>query len=323
MQSMMPLFVIAGGAFGVLMLLAFAFSGPSSEKAQARRLGSVRERHGGSSITVEAQMRKITSHRPVTQSGLGKLLPNPAELHKRLSMTGKNWTVNRYFQVCGAIMVVLAIALLAKGAPLLLALIMPVAVGLFLPNMVVNYLIKKRVKDFNSKFPEAIELMVRGLRSGLPISETLAVVSSEIPGPVGIEFKAVADRIKIGRTMDEALQEAADRLDTAEFQFFCITLAIQRETGGNLSETLSNLAEVLRKRAQMKLKIKAMSSEAKASAWIVGALPFIVFILVYVMNPEYLSGFFVEPRLMIAGIGGLVWLGTGVAIMAKMVNFEI
>jgi tight adherence protein B len=165
--------------------------------------------------------------------------------------------------------------------------------------------------------------MVRGLRSGLPVSETMGVVATEIKGPVGIEFQNVSDKMKIGRTMEAALQDTADRLGTAEFQFFVITLAIQRETGGNLAETLSNLADVLRKRAQMKLKIRAMSSESKASAYIVGSLPFIVFGLVWFINPHYMSGFFVDQRLMVAGLGGLVWMSIGAFIMAKMVNFEI
>src|SRR4029450_765749 len=141
--------------------------------------------------------------------------------------------------------------------------------------------------------------MVRRLRSGLRIPETLGIVSGEIPGPVGAEFRAVSDKMKIGRTMEAALQETADRLGTAEFQFFVITLAIQRETGGNLAETLSNLADVLRKRGQMELKIRAMSSESKASAYIVGSLPFIVFGLVTMVNPGYMSGFFVDQRLIV------------------------
>ena len=115
----------------------------------------------------------------------------------------------------------------------------------------------------------------------------------------------------------------ADRLGIPEFNFFCITLAIQRETGGNLAETLSNLADVLRKRAQMKLKIKAMSSESKASAMIVGALPFIVFGLITAINPGYTAQFFTEERLIVAGLGGGLWMSIGVFIMAKMVSFEI
>jgi len=140
---------------------------------------------------------------------------------------------------------------------------------------------------------------------------------------VGEEFKLVTERIKIGKTMEDALQDSADRLNLAEFSFFTITLAIQRETGGNLAETLANLADVLRKRAQMKLKIKAMSSESKASAYIVGSLPFMVFIMTYWVNPGYVGNFFSDDRLIVAGLGGLVWMGIGAFIMAKMVSFEI
>src|SRR5206468_3641915 len=154
-------------------------------------------------------------------------------------------------------------------------------------------------------------------RSGLPISETIGIVAAEIRGPIGIEFQTVSDKMKIGRTMEAALQETADRLGTPEFQFFVISLAIQRETGGNLAETLANLANVLRGRAQMKLKIRAMSSESKASAYIVGSLPFIVFTLVFIIAPDYIGKFFIDPRLMIAGVGGLIWMGIGAFIMAK------
>jgi tight adherence protein B len=151
----------------------------------------------------------------------------------------------------------------------------------------------------------------------------MGVVATEVQGPIAVEFQNVVDKMKIGRTMEAALQEGADRIGTPEFQFFVITLAIQRETGGNLAETLANLADVLRKRAQMKLKIKAMSSESKASAYIVGSLPFIVFGMIWFINGSYMQGFFTDTRLMIAGGGGLLWMGIGVAIMAKMVRFEI
>jgi tight adherence protein B len=195
--------------------------------------------------------------------------------------------------------------------------------GIGVPHWVIGKMIKRRVGKFTARFPDAIDLMVRGLRSGLPISETLGIVADEIQGPIGDEFRTVSDKMKIGRSMEAALQETADRLGTPEFQFFVITLAIQRETGGNLAETLANLSDVLRKRAQMKLKIKAMSSESKASAWIVGALPFIVFILIWFINGKYMQTFFTDERLMIAGGGGLIWMGIGVFIMAKMVDFEI
>jgi len=225
--------------------------------------------------------------------------------------------------VCAGVAVFIASMLMLRGAPLLLSSLLGLFFGIGGPHFVIGKMIQRRIKKFNSNFPDAIELMVRGLRSGLPITETLGIVAQEIIGPVGMEFRMVADKMKIGRTMEAALQDTADRLGTPEFQFFVITLAIQRETGGNLAETLSNLADVLRKRAQMKLKIRAMSSESKASAWIVGSLPFVVFSLVWFINPKYMSGFFIDQRLMVAGLVGLVWMSIGAFIMAKMVNFEI
>ena len=123
--------------------------------------------------------------------------------------------------------------------------------------------------------------------------------------------------------MDAALQETADRLGTPEFQFFVITIQIQRETGGNLAETLSNLAHVLRSRAQMKLKIKAMSSESKASAYIIGSLPFIVFFLIWSINDTYTQQFFTNPKLIATGLGAMCWMGLGAFVMSRMISFEI
>jgi tight adherence protein B len=169
------------------------------------------------------------------------------------------------------------------------------------------------------------------MRSGLPVGETMTVVSQEIDGPVGVEFKMITERIKIGKTMDQSLQETAQRLGTPEFKFFCITLAIQRETGGNLAETLANLGTVLRQRAQMKLKIRAMSSESKASAYIIGSLPFLVFGLICWINFQYMTPFFTgDPAglfglgmMQLVAIGGMGWMSIGVFIMAQMINFEI
>lgn len=322
---MMPILTVAAGLLGVLVLLFAAFSGPSLAKAQSRRLSSIKDRHAATAnATIEAQMRRVISNRQSRVDGLAaQLIPNPALLKQRISRTGKSWTLAQYGATSAGLAIAVAAIGLIMGAPILLSLLVGIAVGLAIPHVVVGSLIKRRVAQFTVRFPDAIELLVRGLRAGLPISETLNVVANELPGAVGEEFSMVSDKIKIGRTMDQALQEAADRLGTPEFQFFCITLAIQRETGGNLAETLSNLADVLRKRAQMKLKIKAMSSESKASAYIVGSLPFIVFTLIYFVNAEYMSGFFVDQRLMIAGGGGLVWMSIGAFMMAKMVSFEI
>ena len=324
-ERMLLLLLIVMGMVTVLAMAFFAFSGPSQSKAVKRRMDTIKERHGDVIAgNAQAQIRRLFAQRTNRIEGVAaSFIPKPALLRRRLEMTGKDISLAKYATISLTVVIVTFTLLKLKGLPTLLALMMSLFIGIGGPHFVIGKMIKRRLAKFTSNFPDAIELMVRGLRSGLPITETLGVVASEIPGPVGIEFRTVSDKMKIGRTMEGALQDVADRLGTPEFQFFVITLAIQRETGGNLAETLSNLADVLRKRAQMKLKIKAMSSESKASAYIVGSLPFIVFTLVYMMNPKYLGGFFTEPRLMVAGLGGLIWMSIGAFIMAKMVSFEI
>ncbi|WP_093219452.1 type II secretion system F family protein [Sphingomonas sp. NFR15] len=324
-MGMMPLLAVGAGALCVLVLVAFAFAGPSPERARARRLALVRERYGETAAALSAvQARGIAAARANKMDAAAmRYLPRPDALKKRLAMTGKTWTVGQYGMATVGCALFVALGLMVLNLPVALSVLLAIAVGAGIPHMTVSFHIKRRVARFTAKFPDAIELLVRGLRSGLPITETIGVVGQEIDGPVGVEFRAITDRMRIGRTLDAALQETADRLGTPEFQFFVISIAIQRETGGNLAETLANLATVLRTRFQMKLKIKAMSSESKASAYIVGSLPFIVFAMIWMVNASYMRNFFVDPRLIIAGVGGLVWMGIGVFIMAKMVSFEI
>ena len=323
-MSIIQLVLLAGGMMALLLLGTMLVGGKSPSKEAQRRLQGVRYRHSESTnAKVESQLKKAIAARKPTMHKVAGSGSRIEALTMRLNRTGKGWTLQQYLYASAALAVAVTLLLYLKTGAFLLALGIGVLFGAGLPHMVVGYFIKKRLNNFNTKFPDGIELLVRGLRSGLPVTETLGVVATEVPGPVGQEFKAVTERIKIGRTMEEALQETANRLGTPEFQFFVITLAIQRETGGNLAETLSNLADVLRKRAQMKLKIKAMSSESKASAYIVGALPFLVFTAIWWINPGYIGGFFTDDRLIATGLGGLVWMGIGAFIMAKMVSFEI
>lgn len=321
---MMQNLILATGFMLVLVLIALAFMGPNVGKATSRRLGAVKMRHSDSAdARVEQQMRKaLAARRPLVFTD-GRSISRADRLRLRLAQTGKSWTLQQYLITSASIAFLVMAALWIKGAPMYLALFGGLMLGAGLPHFAVSFLMAKRIKMFTTNFPDAIELLVRGLKSGLPVGETLGMVAKEIPGPVGEEFKMVTEKVRIGKTMEDALQETADRMGTPEFQFFVITLAIQRETGGNLAETLANLADVLRKRAQMKLKIRAMSSESKASAYIVGSLPFFVFGMVWSVNQKYLAGFFFEPRLMIAGMIGIVWMSIGAFIMAKMVNFEI
>ena len=323
-MNIVQLVLVAIGALAAIGLAYALVAGPSAASASKRRLQALRFRHSESTDTkVESQLKKaIAARRPKLHKMAGSGSRIQA-LEIRLDRTGKNWTLSQYAYASLGIGLVVALMMFLKTGAFALSLGFGTLLGAGLPHFFVNRAIKKRTNQFNTKFADAIELLVRGLRSGLPVTETLSIVSQEVPGPVGQEFKGIVERIKIGRTMEESLQETADRLGIPEFNFFCITLAIQRETGGNLAETLSNLADVLRKRAQMKMKIKAMSSESKASAYIVGALPFLVFGMIWFVSSKYLANFFIDERLMVAGIGGMVWMGIGAFIMAKMVSFEI
>jgi len=323
-MGVIQIVLFAGGLMALMVLGALLLTGTSPGKEGQRRLQAVRYRHSESTnAKVESQLKKAIAARKPKLHKIAGSGSRAEALALRLERTGRGWTTAQYMYASLGTALFIALALYLKSGALWLSLGLGVLVGAGVPHMVVGFFVKKRLNDFNSKFPDAIELLVRGLRSGLPVTETLGVVAHEVPGPVGSEFKGVVERIRIGRTMEEALQETANRLGTPEFQFFVITLAIQRETGGNLAETLSNLADVLRKRAQMKLKIRAMSSESKASAYIGGALPFIVFVMIWWINPKYVGGFFTEDRLIVAGLGGLTWMGIGGFIMAKMVSFEI
>ncbi|MEM7688066.1 MAG: type II secretion system F family protein [Pseudomonadota bacterium] len=319
-QTLLITLVIFGILVGVYALVANS----GAATAQKRRVEALRFRHSDSTdAKVESQFKKaIAARKPKTYkvAGSGSQLD---ALANRLDRTGRNFTVSQYIYASVGLAIVFTVLVYLQSGALLLSLGVGLLIGAGIPHLVIGFMISGRTNEFNSKFPDAIELLVRGLRSGLPVTETLSVVAQEVPGAVGIEFKGIVERIKIGKTMEDSLQETADRLGIPEFNFFCITLAIQRETGGNLAETLSNLADVLRKRSQMKLKVKAMSSESKASAYIVGSLPFIVFGLIYWINPSYLGTFFTDDRLIVVGLGGLVWMGIGVGIMAKMVSFEI
>ncbi len=323
-MNIIQLVLVAGGTLAILVLAYTLLAGPNAAKVGHRRLQQLRYRHSESTdAKVESQFKKaIAARKPKRHvvAGSGSRID---ALAVRLDRTGKNWSLAQYAYASLGLGLAVALILFLRSGSIPLSLGVGTLVGAGLPHFVIGWQIKKRTNLFNAKFPDAIELLVRGLRSGLPVTETLGVVAQEVDGPVGVEFKRIVERIKIGKTMEDALQNTADRLGIPEFNFFCITLAIQRETGGNLAETLSNLSDVLRKRAQMKLKIRAMSSESKASAYIVGALPFIVFFLIWWINPSYIGGFFEDDRLIVTGLGGLVWMSLGAFIMAKMVSFEI
>jgi tight adherence protein B len=256
-------------------------------------------------------------------AAIRRLLPRPEVLRGRLAATGAPLTLAHYAGASLAVMFVSGAASALLGASPPLILLGAAANALFLPHAAVGVMMARRRGRFLKLFAEAIGLIVRGLRAGLPVTETLGVVGREIGAPVGEEFRQVADQVRLGVPVEEAMWNAARRIGLPEFNFLVISLSVQRETGGNLAETLENLEQILRRRQQMRLKIRAMSSEATASALIIGALPFVMAGLMSVFSPAYLRALFTDPlgRMMLAG--GLGSLTVGAVIMRQMVRFEI
>jgi tight adherence protein B len=209
------------------------------------------------------------------------------------------------------------------GAPLLVAAAAAFAGGLGLPRWFLGFLCKRRQNQFLNDFADAIDVMVRGLKAGLPVSEAMKIIASETGPPVGPEFIEVVDGQRVGIPLEQGIERMVERIPLAEVNFLAIVMTIQAKTGGNLSEALGNLSRVLRDRKKMKAKIKAVSQEAKSSAAIIGALPFLIMGSLLLVNPDYLTPLFTTETGNIMLIGSALWMTTGVLVMRKMINFEI
>lgn len=312
---------------GLLALLAVLL-GPVLFDANAskrkKRLERILHKNGpAANATTIASLRK---HDPSEGTAFGKALSNFASIEKlknRIEIAGLKITPQAFLTRILIITLGTFALLFVLGLMPLLAALLAIIVGVGIPHMGIARKIKKRQRAFLKLFPEGIDLIVRGLRAGLPVAESFNVVSREIPDPVSGVFATISQQTGLGLPMEHALAATAEKLDMTEFNFFVTTIILQRETGGNLGEVLSNLAEVLRDRQMMKLKITALSSEARASAYIVGALPFFVFGALTLVSPEYLLPLYEDYRgNMAMGIAGGMML-FGAFIMKRMTQFEI
>jgi tight adherence protein B len=320
--------VIIGGAIVLALLLvivAFA-AGANQSKQRLKRVAQLSQKTEAGVSRSAVNVKRATADSSIVALDyiIKRWLPNPQKLRARLLRTGRRISLGQYLAFSLALAVIAAgILKVAFPVPFIACLMAGIVIGLGVPHIAVGMLGKRRQNKFNALFPEGIDLIVRGLKSGLPASESIRVVGQEIGDPVGVEFREVSDQIKFGKTLTDALWTVAPRIDTPEFRFFIISMSIQQETGGNLAETLENLSTVLRKRKTLKLKIKALSSEAKASAYIIGALPFIMFGILLMMNYGYASTLYTDPRGIILVGCGLTSYAIGIGVMAKMVRFEV
>ncbi|MFP6746559.1 MAG: type II secretion system F family protein [Alphaproteobacteria bacterium] len=245
------------------------------------------------------------------------------KMREILRQAGLRTSVRNYFLLCGGLAISSAILYLIMGYPTVGVLPVAITVGFGLPRYVVKTKTKRRIAKFTKSFANAVDVIVRGIKSGLPVGECLNVIASESPEPVAGVFREIVESQKLGLSLDEALVRGQEQLNTPEMQFFAIVLAIQSQTGGNLADTLSNLSSILRDRKKMADKVKALSSEAKSSASIIGSLPFLMTVLLYLISPEYIIPLFTDSRGQIMIAGGICWMSCGVFIMKQMINFEV
>jgi tight adherence protein B len=243
-------------------------------------------------------------------------------LSVRITQAGLDWTIQKFYVASGILAAMFFVGALFAGGGLLGAAGLAFAGGFGLPRWGLSFLKKRREKAFLKALPDAIDVIVRGIKAGLPLFESIKVVAADAPEPVRSEFMAIIDTQAIGMPLGDACARLYERMPVPEANFFGIVVAIQQKSGGNLSEALGNLSKVLRDRKKMSEKIQAMSMEAKASAGIIGSLPPIVMLLVYMTTPDYIALLWTHPTGQLMLVGCLVWMSLGVLVMKKMINFD-
>ena len=311
----------------ILCLVVYAVSEGANGRRFKRRLAGVRDRAQGV-VSAEAAVTRSLARQQSATPRIDRIarqwLPRRDMLAHRLARTGRQISVGQY-SMTGVGLAVLAAITLACTTPIgvIASLAVGLLIGTALPHMVVGRMGKRRVAAFVGLFPEAIDLMVRALRSGLPISEAIIGAGREIGDPVGDELGRVEAGMRMGRDLEGLLWDIANRIDVPEFRFFIIALSVQRETGGNLAETLANLADVLRRRRQMRAKVRAMSSETRTTTMILAGMPVLVIVMLALTSPHYLAPLYHDIRGFLLDGLAFAMLGTGVGIMTKMARFEI
>ncbi len=327
---------LIGTAFMVMVALAvggiaFAVIAPMlSGSASANRMKAIAgdKKEGSSSFRSRWQEDQKDSRRRQVQDSLAEISQKEKKkkklsLRMRIDQAGLTITPRAFYTYSAIVGAIFTVAALVLGAPLLVAAIALFVGSLGFPRWVLGYLRKRRQSKFLDDFADAIDVLVRGLKSGLPVSEAMKIISTEQGDPVGPEFLEVVEGQRIGIPLDQGVERMVERIPLAEVNFLAIVMTIQSKTGGNLSEALSNLSKVLRDRKKMKQKVQSVSQEAKASAAIIGGIPFAIGGIVSLSNPAYLYPLFHTH------IGNLLVMGSGVMmlsgglIMRKMINFQL
>ena len=292
--------------------LSLAVAGIAQEGASTASSG----RGGGRQRQIQSKLKEL-------EDGAKKKEKKKFDLRKELAQAGMSVEPSRFLIYSGAFGVVCTVLYLILGYPKIGAIPVLVVCALGLPRMFVKMRAKKRRKKFIEGFADAVDVIVRGIRSGLPIGECLNIIGRESPEPIAGEFRSIVEGIKLGLSLEESIGRSLERIPVAELKFFSIVLSIQQQTGGNLAETLTNLSDILRARKRMSDKVQALSQEAKSSASIIGSLPFLLVGVLSLVSPEYIAPLFSEDAGKIMIGGGLTWMAIGVIVMKQMISFEI
>ncbi len=311
---------------GVLLLVGLASVKKITDaRDMKRRIDAIKRRRKTVPKTVqEMSLRRRKEETKGLAFFLLKPLPDSKKMAALLDNAGMKITPKQFiFRMVVAIVAIIVIITVVLGKPLLFSVPVALILAVWLPFKVLKHKINKQAQEFLRSFPEAIDLIVRGLRSGLPVSESIVQVATELPEPISSVFTNISNTMKLGVPLEKALLETAKKLELREFHFFTTSVILQRETGGNLSEILNNLSEVLRSRFMMKMKIHAITSEARASAVIIGSLPFVVALAIAFLSPKYMLPLIDDPGGNQALAVAVIMLGFGLWMMNRMARFEI
>jgi tight adherence protein B len=314
-------FLAAAAVGGIAWVFIYPFL--SGEKtAENRRALVARPEPAARSVDKNQRSRREQVEGSLKDLEARRQKQSRLPLSNRLTQAGLDWSTQKFMTVSGVLAAVSFAMAMVFGAGLLAGIGLAFAAGFGLPRWALGFLKIRREKAFLKALPDAVDVIVRGIKAGLPLFESIKVVAADAPEPLKGEFLAIIETQAIGMPLGDACARLFERMPVPEANFFGIVIAIQQKSGGNLSEALGNLSKVLRDRKKMAEKIQAMSMEAKASAAIIGSLPPIVMLLVYLSTPDYISLLWTHPTGQLMLVGCVIWMSIGIFVMKRMINFD-
>jgi tight adherence protein B len=320
-QALALAFLAATAIGGIAWVFIYPFLS-GEKKAESRRASVAKAEPTARNVDKNQRSRREQVETSLKDIETRRQKEKRVPLSSRLMQAGLDWSTQKFMVVSAILAVVAFGGAMLLGASLLAGGGLAFAAGLGLPRWGLSYLKKRREQSFLKALPDAVDVIVRGIKAGLPLFESIKVVAADAPEPLRGEFLAIIETQAIGMPLGEACARLYDRMPVPEANFFGIVIAIQQKSGGNLSEALGNLSKVLRDRKKMAEKIQAMSMEAKASAGIIGSLPPIVMLLVYLSTPQYISLLWTHPTGQLMLVGCAIWMTIGILVMKKMINFD-